>query len=217
MYPIRILLTDDHETVRAGLRLLIDAQPEFLTVGEAADGNQAIALARELNPDVVVMDISMPGLNGAKATRRIVENSPTVKVVALTRHNERGYVQNMLDAGVAAYVLKQSASQELVRAIHAVVAGQTYLDPAITARVLAHYSPDSGVVDRLDRPAITDREAEVLRLIAQGYSNKEIAARLNISVKTVEAHKANSMHKLEFSSRIDIVNYALLRGWLNEQ
>lgn len=213
---IRVLLADDHETVRAGLRLLIDAQPDFITVGEAGDGEEALRQVRELRPDVVVMDISMPGLNGSKATRRIVETAPGVKIVALTRHTERGYVQNMLEAGAVGYVLKQSASNELIRAIRAVIGGQTYLDPAITSRVVDHYSTGSAVAARPDRPALTDRESEVMRLIAAGYSNKEIAARLHLSVKTVEAHKANSMRKLEFTNRIDIVNYALVQGWLND-
>ena len=209
---IRVLLVEDHEVVREGLKLIVDAQADMETVGEAGNGDTAVGLARELKPDIVVMDISLPGLNGSKATRKIVESSPA-SVVALTRHKESGYVQDLLRAGASGYVLKQSSPDELLRAIRAVVGGKTYLDPAVTGMIVKDYAGRKlgnagGAVD------LTDREAEVLRLIASGYSNKEIAAQLSVSVKTVEAHKANSMKKLDLTSRTEIVNYALLRGWL---
>lgn len=210
---IRVLLVEDHEVVREGLKLIVDAQADMETVGEAGNGDTAVGLARELKPDIVVMDISLPGLNGSKATRKIVESSPRAGVVALTRHKESGYVQDLLRAGASGYVLKQSSPDELLRAIRAVVGGKTYLDPAVTGMVIKDYAGRKlgnagGAVD------LTDREAEVLRLIASGYSNKEIAGQLSVSVKTVEAHKANSMKKLDLTSRTEIVNYALLRGWL---
>jgi DNA-binding NarL/FixJ family response regulator len=211
---VRVLLAEDHETVREGLKMIIERQPDLEIIGEAADGREALDRAISLKPDVVVMDISMPGLNGLIATRKLKEKCPEIQVVALTRHNEGGYLQELLHAGAAGYVLKQSSSEELIRAIRAVGNGKSYLDPAITNTVVDKYasghlrSPEPGSA------TLTGREAEVLRLIASGYSNKEIAAQLEISVKTVEAHKANSMRKTGLSSRIDIVNYALLQGWL---
>jgi len=161
-----------------------------------------------------VMDISMPGLNGLKATRKLKETSPEIQVVALTRHNEGGYLQELLQAGAAGYVLKQSSSDELIRAIRAVGSGKSYLDPAITNTVVNKYSSGHVRSPQFNSASLTVREADVLRMIASGYSNKEIAAQLEISVKTVEAHKANSMRKIGLNSRIDIVNYALLQGWL---
>jgi two-component system response regulator NreC len=213
MNEMRILIADDHATVREGLKMIIDAQPDMKTVGETGNGDAAVALAQELRPDVVLMDISMPGLNGSKATKKITDCCPNVRVVALTRHTESGYVQDLLRAGAAAYVLKQSSSEELIRAIRAVGSGNNYLDPAVTTRVFKDYSGRLPQTSNR-QVSLTDREAEVLKLIASGYSNKEVAARLVISVKTVEAHKANSMKKLDLTSRIDIVNYALLQGWL---
>jgi len=209
---LRVLIAEDHETVREGLRLIINAQPDMETVAEVGDGNAAVTYAQTLKPDVIVMDVSMPGLNGSKATRKIISCCPDVRIVALTRHDERGYVQDLLRAGAAGYVLKQSSSEELIRAIRTVTTGRNYLDPAVMNHIVKEYS---GRQPRTDGAAnLSDREAEVLRLIALGYSNKEIAAQLNVSVKTVEAHKTNSMHKLDLNSRIDIVNYALLQGWM---
>jgi len=211
---IRVILAEDHETVREGLKLIIDAQPDMKTVGEAGNGNTVIGLAQELKPDIVVMDISMPGLNGSKAAKKIAETCPDVGIVALTRHKESGYVQDLLRAGAAGYVLKQSSPDELLRAIRAVVSGKSYLDPSITSTVVSDYSGRQLPHEARGQATLTDREQEVLQLIASGYSNKEIASQLNISVKTVEAHKANSMRKLDLTSRMEIVNYALLRGWL---
>jgi DNA-binding NarL/FixJ family response regulator len=213
MGKLRVLLADDHATVREGLRLIIDAQSDMEVIAEAADGRAAILQSQRLRPEVVVMDISMPGMDGLKATAKIKELCPEIKVIALTRHNDENYLQEMLRAGASGYVLKQSASTEVVRAIRGVAGGNSYLDPAITNRVMSGYA---GRFPRGDqqRPTISDREAEVLKAIALGYSNKEIAARLNLSVKTIEAHKANCMKKLALRSRIDIVRYAVLKGWL---
>jgi len=210
---VRVLLAEDHETVREGLKMIISRQPDMEIVGEAADGREAIDRAISLKPDVVVMDISMPGLNGLKATSKLKEKCPGIQVVALTRHKEGGYLQELLQAGASGYVLKQSSSEELIRAIRAVGNGQSYLDPAVTNTVVTKYSLGQRSSE-LNAATLTGREAEVLRLIASGYSNKEIAGQLEISVKTVEAHKANSMRKIGLNSRIDIVNYALLQGWL---
>lgn len=211
---LRVLLADDHVTVRHGLRLLIDNEPDMKVVAEASDGNEAVERAREVNPDVIVMDISMPGMNGLAATRALKKMQPDAVIVTLTRHGDDAYLQELLRAGASGYVLKRSAPTELLHAIRGTAAGGQYLDSTLTARVTAEFIGKDG---RAKKPAgrLTDREADVLRLIASGYSNKEIAARLTLSVKTVEAHKANAMRKLDLSGRIDIVKYAVLQGWLD--
>jgi DNA-binding NarL/FixJ family response regulator len=210
---LRVLLADDHVTVRHGLKLLIDSQADMTVISEVSDGNAAMQGALALKPDVVVMDISMPGMNGLAATRALKQQQPNIAIVTLTRHSDDAYVQELLRAGVSGYVLKQSAPSELLQAIRAAATGGQYLDSALTARVTARLL---GRANKVGKPAaaLSEREAEVLRLIACGYSNKEIAGRLSLSVKTVEAHKANAMRKLGLSGRIDIVKYAVLQGWL---
>jgi DNA-binding NarL/FixJ family response regulator len=212
--PLRILLADDHLTVRHGLKLLIDSQPDMKVISEASDGNSAVRRAQELRPDVVVMDISMPGMNGLVATRTLKRLQPGAAIVTLTRHGDDAYLQELLRAGVSGYVLKQSAPTELLQAIRAAAAGGQYLDSTLTARVTAGFLSREGKLNK-SGAAVSERESEVLRLIASGYSNKEIAARLSLSVKTVEAHKANATRKLGLNGRIDIVNYAVLQGWLH--
>ena len=214
---LRILLAEDHLMVREGLKALVNAQPDMEVVGEAGDGRAAIQLTQELQPNVVLMDVSMPQMNGLKATEKVKQLFPEVSVLILTRHADSGFLQQLFRAGASGYLLKQSAATELIRAIHAVAEGGNYLDPALTGKVMSSYAskpiiPHTGEHDG----ELSEREAEVLRLIAWGYSNKEIASRLDISVKTVEAHKANTMKKLNLKSRIDIVRYALLQGWLQE-
>jgi two-component system response regulator NreC len=210
---LRILLADDHVTVRHGLKLLIEAQPDMKVIAEASDGKAAMQNALALKPDVIVMDISMPGMNGLAATRALKQKHPQVVIVTLTRLSDDAYVQELLRAGVAGYVLKQSAPNELIQAIRAAAAGGQYIDSTLTARMTARFL---GRADKSSKPAgeLSDREAGVLRLIASGYSNKEIAGQLSLSVKTVEAHKANAMRKLGLRGRIDIVKYAVLQGWL---
>jgi len=211
---LRVLLADDHVTVRHGLKLLIDAEPDMKVVAEAGDGDEAVRQAIDLQPDVIVMDISMPGMNGLAATRALKKIRPDAVIVTLTRHGDDAYLQELLRAGVSGYVLKRSAPTELLHAIRGAAAGGQYLDSTLTARVTAGFAGKEG---RASKPAggLTDREADVLRLIASGYSNKEIASRLDLSVKTVEAHKANAMRKLDLSGRIEIVKYAILQGWLD--
>jgi DNA-binding NarL/FixJ family response regulator len=211
--PLRILLADDHATVRHGLKLLIDAEADMQVVAEAGDGQRAVRDALEMKPDVVVMDISMPGMNGLAATRSLKKAWPDAVIITLTRHVDDAYLQELLRAGVAGYVLKRSAPTELLQAIRAVATGGQYVDSTLTARVTAGFSRERGRVGPVSK--LTEREAEVLRLIAKGYGNKEIAAQLSLSAKTVEAHKANAMRKLELSGRIDIVKYAVLQGWLD--
>lgn len=218
MSKLRILLADDHETVREGLKLIVNAQPDMEVVGEAGDGRAAVACALELLPDIAVMDVSMPHLNGLKATEKMQQVCPQVKILALTRHMDDGYLQQLLRAGASGYVLKQSASAELLHAIRAVAAGGRYLDPSVAGKVMGNYVGRSASLrgDAQGGRELSEREAEVLRLIAWGHSNKEIAARMEISVKTVEAHKANAMKRLGMQSRIDIVRFALLQGWLQD-
>ncbi len=210
---LRIVLADDHVTVRHGLKLLIDSQPDMQVIAEASDGQTAVHNAIALKPDVIVMDISMPGMNGLAATRALKQKQAGVAIVTLTRHGDDAYIQELLRAGVSGYVLKQSAPTELLQAIRAAAAGGQYLDSALTARVTARLL---GRADKVHQPSATlsERESGVLRLIAAGYSNKEIAGQLSLSVKTVEAHKANAMRKLGLAGRIDIMKYAILQGWL---
>ena len=214
MSKLRIMLADDHETVREGLKMIVNAQDDMEVVGFAGDGREAVARAQELLPDVLVMDISMPKLNGLKATEKLNAVCPQVKVLTLSRHADDGYIRELLAAGACAYVLKQSAPGELIHAIRAVAAGGKYIDPKLAGKFMGSYS------DRASRGEakgnLSDRESEVLRLIALGYSNKEIAARLSLSVKTIEVHKANAMRKLNITSRIDLVRYAIFQGWLQD-
>ncbi len=212
---LRILLVEDHELVREGVRVLVGTQADMEVVGEAGDGRTAIRLAEELRPDVVVMDISMPDMNGLQATEKLKRLRPEIKILTLTRHTDVGFLQQLLGAGASGYILKQSASTELLSAIRAVASGGNYLDPAVAGKVIGFAR--ARAKPRADsQGSVSEREAEVLRLIALGYSNKEIAARLEISVKTVEVHKANAMRKLDMGSRIDIVRYAMLQGWLQD-
>jgi DNA-binding NarL/FixJ family response regulator len=217
MNKLRILLADDHAVVREGLRLILDAQPDMMVVAEAADGRSAVDLAEATLPDVVIMDVAMPLLNGLRATEAIVRRSPAVKVLPLTRHAESSYVRELLRAGAAGYVLKQSPSVELLAAIRAVAAGRAYLDPGLPDPVLDEFARPWHV--RRDGEAgatLTARESAVIRLVALGHTNKDIASRFDLSIKTVETHKAHAMHKLGIRSRVELVQLARLRGWLQE-
>jgi len=185
-------------------------------VGEASDGLGAVERTQALLPDVLVIDISMPKLNGLKATEKLKEVCPQVKVLTLSRHADDGYVRALLAAGARGYVLKQSASSELIHAIRAVAAGGDYIDPKLAGKLVASYSGRSGTVRGETKASLSEREVEVLRLLALGYSNKEIAAQLSLSVKTIEVHKANAMRKLKFTSRLELIRYAVFRGWLQD-
>lgn len=214
---IRVIIAEDHETVREGLKLIINTQPDMEVTGEAGNGRDAVRLAKELAPDVLLMDVSMPELNGLKAAAQLKRVAPDIKILTLTRHTDQAYLQELLEAGVSGYVLKQSAATDLIRAVRAVAAGDNYLDPAMTGKIFSNYVEKSSKLRGDTRgAALTERERDVLRLIAWGYSNKEIAERLDISIKTVEAHKANALKKLDMQSRIDIVRYAVLQGWLQD-
>jgi DNA-binding NarL/FixJ family response regulator len=210
----RILIADDHAVVRQGLKLLINSQPDMTVVGEAADGAAVLQQAAAVEPDVVVMDLSMPDMNGLVATRALKQARPSVKVVALTRHDDETFLEEVLRAGASGYVLKQSNPVEFLQAIRAVAAGGVYLDPAMTSRVADGLLTKTNAARDLTPPPISDRETDVLRLIAIGHSNKEVAAQLKISVKTVEVHKANAMRKLGLTGRVDLIRYGMLQGWL---
>jgi len=216
MEKLRILLAEDHQTVREGIKLLVNAQPDMEVICEVGDGEQAIKEATRLKPDLLVMDISMPNMNGLKATKKLREILPDIKILTLTRHTDDGYLKQLIGAGANGYVLKQSAPTDLLHAIRTVSAGNAYLDPSLTRKVMGGYVSRAESVRGESKGDLTDREEEVLRLISFGYSNKEIGTRLEVSVKTIEAHKANAMRKLGISSRIDIVRYAILQNWLQD-
>jgi DNA-binding NarL/FixJ family response regulator len=215
MAKLRILLADDHSIVREGLKALIDRQPDMEVVGEAVDGRAALTKAKELRPHVVVMDLSMPELNGVQATREMRGQCPEVRVLALTVHEERSYIRDLLEAGASGYVLKRSAAEDLVHALRVVARGDMYLDPSIAAMVVGRIARTHSHRESVDVD-LSERETEVLQLIAQGHSNKEIAGRLDLSVKTVETYKARSMDKLGLTGRADIIRFALQKGWLQD-
>ena len=214
MAKLRVYLADDHAVVRAGLKALINAQPEMEVSGEASDGRTACAQAQESQPDVVVMDVSMPELNGAQATAQLKQACPHIKVLALTVHEDKGYLRLLLEAGASGYVLKRAAAEELIHAIRTVAAGGVYLDPVLAGKVVGSFVRNPSGKGASADDDLSEREAEVVRFIAAGHSNKEIARRLSLSVKTVETYKARSMEKLGLESRADLVRYALQRGWL---
>jgi DNA-binding NarL/FixJ family response regulator len=214
--PLRVLMADDHPIVLAGMKALVAAEPDLDVVGEARDGRSALSLAKELRPNAAVLDIGMPGLNGLEVALALRTEAPEIRVIILTVHEDRAYLRQLLEAGVSAYLLKRSAAEELVRAIHAVADGGLYLDPAIAGKVVGTTARGSSAL--LGSPAeLSERETEVLRLLAEGHTSKEISARLSISVKTVETYKARAMDKLGFKTRVDVVRYAASRGWLRDR
>src|ERR1700741_559943 len=216
MSKIRVFVADDHAVLRDGLKALVNAQPDMIVVGEADNGRVAHERAKELLPDILLMDISMPELNGVEATQLIREECPTVKVLVLTAYKDRGYLDRLLKVGASGYVLKFSAADELIDAIRHVASGEIYLDRQTVDRVTEGYIRSNFLKGEIRQREMTAREEEVLRLIAQGYSNKEISNPLKIAVKTVESHKANLMEKLELKNRTEIVRYAVRQGWLQD-
>jgi DNA-binding NarL/FixJ family response regulator len=211
---LRVYLADDHAVVREGLRALIDRQPDMEVIGEAGDGRTALEQSKELRPDVVVMDISMPEPTGTAATERLRAAAPDVKVLALTVHEDKGYLRQLLQAGASGYILKRAAATELVHALRTVASGGLYLDPAVAQKVVGGFLQQPSARGAPQGGDLSERELDVLRLIAEGHTNKEIAARLEISVKTVETYKARSMEKLGLENRAAIVAYAVQQGWL---
>jgi DNA-binding NarL/FixJ family response regulator len=212
---IRVMLADDHPVVRGGLKQLIDSQSDMCVVGEAADGEDAWQLATSLGPDVLVVDLSMPVVDGVEATRRVKRDRPSVQVLALSVHEERVYLTQLLRAGASGYVLKRTAAEELLRAIRTVAKGETYIDPALAGTVVEGYL-DSQLSHQPHSASLSEREREVLIRIATGFSNKEIAAELALSVKTVETYKGRVAEKLGLRTRVQIVKFAAEQGWLAE-
>ena len=213
MEKLRILLAEDHRILREGLKRLIEDQPNMEVVGEADNGITAWQQAKELEPDIVLMDISMPRLNGAEATVKIRELCPHVKVIALTGHRASAYLNEVLKAGASGYVLKQAAIDELIDAIQTVAKGGNYIDSASRLSLVNSPLDDRTYKGEALGKPLSQREVQVLSLVANGYTNKEIANELSISVKTVETHKTNCMQKLDLKSRAEIVDYARFRGW----
>ena len=216
MNTLRIFLADDHVVLREGLRSLVNAQSDMMVVGEAGNGRAALQQVRELQPDVVIMDVSMPELNGIQVTERLKRAYEKIMVLILTAHDDSGYLRQLLEVGASGYVLKKAAADDLIKAIRVVSAGGVYLDPSLAGKVVGGYLGKRGLRNNPAGNEISEREAEVLRLVAWGYTNKEVAGYLRISVKTVETHKANLMQKLDLKSRVEIVRYALRQGWLHE-
>jgi DNA-binding NarL/FixJ family response regulator len=209
---IRILLAEDHTIVREGLRSLIEKEPDMEIVGEAEDGRTALELVRELSPDIVIMDITMPSLNGVEATRHITSEFHQVKVIALSIHSNRRFVTDMLGAGAVGYILKECLFDELVQAIQAVYAGNSYLSPRITSIVVEDYIKRLTIVAESPLSTLTSREREVLQLVAEGKSTKQIALELHVSTKTVEATRRRIMQKLDIHSVAELTRYAVREG-----
>jgi DNA-binding NarL/FixJ family response regulator len=213
---IRIVLADDHPIVLDGLRNLIRAEPDLELVGEAASGLSALKIIREQRPDVAVLDISMPELNGILLSRRLAGEMPGLRLLVLTLHEDRAYLNQALEAGVRGYVLKRSAVENLVQAIRAVMVGGLYIDPAIVGRVFESKQVNKRLAARKGvAPALTDREADVLKMAALGFTNKEIASRLDVGVKSIETYKARGLEKLGLKTRAELVRYASGQGWLD--
>ncbi|HXW06874.1 MAG TPA: response regulator transcription factor [Vicinamibacterales bacterium] len=210
------MLADDHAAVREALAVLVNSQPDMEVIAQAGNGDEAIERAREARPDIAVLDVSMPAMSGLEVTTVLRDAIPTTRILMLTRHGEYHHVQELLRAGANGYVLKQSSSEELLQAIRVVASGKSFLDPLVAGQITQHYAADTDTHPRPIREEPSPRELEVLRLLARGYANREIAAELGISVKTVDAHKANGMSKLGMSSRIELVRFAILQGWLRE-
>jgi DNA-binding NarL/FixJ family response regulator len=214
---LRILLVDDHLVVREGLKALIDREEDMEVVGEVADGRDVHQAARQSRPDVVLIDVSMPHLNGIEATRQLKQALPEIRILALSMHEDRTYVRRMLEAGAAGYVPKRAMATELLDAVRAVASGALYVDRRLAGEVGGLLKRASSEASARASRELTPREIEVLRSIARGFTNKEIAAQLGIGVKTIETHKARSMEKLGLQGRAAIVRLAVEQGWLAQE
>ena len=216
MEPIRILIADDHAVMRAGLRLLLNGQEDMQVVDEAGDGWQTVEKAVSLKPDIVLLDITMPGLSGLEAARQIRQRAPEVKLLVLTMHDDEAYLRQFLQIGAAGYIVKKAADTELVAAIRAVNRGESFIHPSLTRVLIEGYlQQPQPVRAKESAEELTHRETEVLRLVAQGYTSQQIAQSLSISVTTVETHRAHIMDKLGLRGRAQLFRYAVSRGLLN--
>jgi DNA-binding NarL/FixJ family response regulator len=213
---IRLLLVDDHPVMRAGLRLLLGLEKELLVVGEASNGVQAIRLAREMRPAVVIMDVSLPELGGAEATKQITSEFPETRVLILSAHEEASFARLLLGAGASGYALKRSAAEELVGAVRLVAGGGVYVDPALAAELENRGSRRRSSPDGMPVVSLSERESEVIRLIARGHTSKEMAETLGISARTLETYKARAMSKLSLRTRADLIRFAERSGWLRD-
>lgn len=215
MRKIKILIADDHSVVRSGLRMLFQREPEFTIVGEATDGDEVVRLAQQEHPDVVILDISMPKLNGIEATRIIKQHNPDVKVLILTIHESEGYIYQMVRAGANGYVLKSAEKKEIFDAIRAVVSGGQFFSPSVSKLLIDGFikrAKDREVEPRQSRPSLTQRETEILRFITQSLTSREIADKLELSVRTINTHRANLMQKLNIHDTAGLVRYAIQNG-----
>jgi len=212
---VRVLLVDDHPVMRAGVKTLLGAEDDLEVVAEAGDGLEAVSLARSLLPDVVVLDVSLPNLGGAEATKRMLASEPSLRVLALSAHEEAAFARLLLDAGAVGYALKRSACDELVRAVRIVASGGTYVDPTLTGALVGNgqrcHTPGG-----MPSVSLSEREAEVIRLIAEGHTSKEMAQALGLSPRTLETYKARAMSKLNLRTRAELIRYALRSGWLRD-
>ena len=215
MKILRILIADDHAVIREGLKMLLNAQSDLSVVGEASRGEEACQLAQTLQPDVVIMDVSMPGLGGAGATKRLQQSAPNIKVLAFSAYEDEVYVRQLLASGASGYVLKRTAALEIARAVRVVAEGGLYLDPFVAGKVAN--APAKGQSGVSGVESLSDREKSVLRLTARGFTNKEMANLVGMSIKTVETYKTRLNRKLGFQSRADMVRYALAQGWLQDE
>lgn len=217
MTTLRLFLVDAHEVVRAGLALLMNAQPDMAVVGEAGEAQAVLPQVMSLQPDVVLMDVALPGVDGIHVTEQLSQHYPPARVLALTAHEATSYIRRILQAGAAGYLLKRVAPQELFHAIRTVAAGGLYLDPTIAGRIVTDYVHRPPALNATEAVSLSARETDVLCHLALGYTNKETAARLGISPKTVETHKARLMEKLDLRSRVELVRYAIQQGWLQAE
>ncbi len=214
---IKILIAEDHGMVREGIKMIIESQDDMEIIGEAEDGRKVVELARQHLPDIILMDIAMPKLNGLTATAMIKRILPDIKILILTRHTDDAYLQELLEAGVSGYALKQTVSSELIRALRLIAEGNNYIDPAMTEKVFDNYKNHrTAMQGDTKSEALTKRELEIIRHVALGYSNQEIADKIGVSIKTIELNKSKALKKLNISSRREIINYAIFQGWITE-
>ncbi len=213
MARTKVLIADDHAIVREGVRMILAKEPDIEVVGEAEDGRQALDLVEQRRPNVVIMDLSMPGMGGIEATKKVKEQHPSVNVLALTMHEDESYVFQLLRAGASGYVLKRAAAQDLVQAVRAAAKGEAFLYPSVARKVVEDYLKRVEAGEERERyDGLTEREREILTLIAQGLSNQQIAEKLYISIKTVQTHRAHVLEKLGLHDRTELVRYAIRKG-----